>query len=236
MRRWADLNSRALIIFVVGFSALSAGLGVMGTGVAYAQSLSELNQRLNELEGQVAEGVGNPQAASDVIDRLDQAEADFAKMAENGHLDRGALLESYERLERMLNRMYVTYQHQKDACIETIGNGGTCDYTQPEQLALRALYPLSWLRFEGATLYGSQPAMARKLLNQAVDGFTDSTLVILSPDLVRENLLGRAFSERDLCDKMSRFKNLAACPPLRPAWREHPRAPAGRVQPSHPNV
>jgi len=195
MRRWIERGRRAPIILVIAFSA---GLGVMGTGVAYPQSLSELNQRLNQLEGQVAEGVGNPQAASDVIDRLDQAEADFAKIADSGHGGGDALLEAYERLEAMLNRMYATYQRQKDACIETIDSGGTCDYTQPEQLALRALYPLSWLRFEGATLYGSQPAMARKLLSQAIDGFTDSTLVILSPELVRENLLGRAFSEREL--------------------------------------
>lgn len=191
LRGWSDFSRRALLTIVIGtFIAVARS--------AAAQSLGELNQRLNQIEEQVNAGVGNPEAASQAIDRLDQAEADFAKIAENGRLERGALLESYMRLETMLNRMYATYQHQKDACIETIGNGGTCDYTQPEQLALRALYPLSWLRFEGATLYGSQPAMARKLLNQAIDGFTDSTLVILSPDLVRENLLGRAFSEREL--------------------------------------
>jgi TolA-binding protein len=166
--------------------------------IAAAQGLGELNQRLNQIAGQVSAGVGSPEAASQAIDRLDQAEGDFAKLAENGRLDRGALLEPYERLETMLNRMYATYQRRKEACIDTIDNGGTCDYTQPEQLALRALYPLSWLRFEGATLYGSQPATARRLLNQAIDGFTDSTLVILSPGLVRENLLGRAFSEREL--------------------------------------
>ena len=64
----------------------------------------------------------------------------------------------------MLDRMYRTYQKKKDDCIEAIDNGGSCDYDQPEQLALRALYPLSWLRFEGASIYANEPATARRLL------------------------------------------------------------------------
>jgi hypothetical protein len=165
---------------------------------AAAQSLRELNQQLDEIAPQVEEGVTNPQAASEAIDRLDRAESDFAQIAENGRVGQENLLDTYNRLESMLSRMYTTYQHQKDACINTIDNGGNCDYEQPEQLALRALYPLSWLRFEGAGLYGSQAYVARRLLNQAIDGFTSSTLVIFSPELIRENLLGRAYAERDL--------------------------------------
>jgi len=162
-----------------------------------AQSLGELNRRLGALEPQAAEGVTNPQAASDVITQLDAAESEFAQIASTGH-DQEALIETYDQLEVMLNRLYTTYQGKKDACIETINNGGSCDYDQPEQLALRALYPLSWLRFEAASLYSGDPSTARRLLNQAVDGFTDSTLLIVSPELVRENLLGRALSERAL--------------------------------------
>src|SRR6266849_5528191 len=129
-----------------------------GPGIAAAQSLGELDQRLNALAPRVDEATANSGAASDVVSLLDQAESDFAK----------------------------------------IDNGGTCDYEQPEQIALRALYPLSWLRFEGATLYAGEPSMARRLLNEAIDGFTTSTLILVSPELVRENLLGRAFSEREL--------------------------------------
>jgi hypothetical protein len=165
---------------------------------AMAQTLRGLDQTLNEIEPSVAQGVSNPSAASDAINRLDQAEADFAQIAERGGVDQEELLATYDRLERMLDQMYQTYQRRKDACINTIDQGGSCDYEQPEQLALRALYPLSWLKFEGALLYKSQPYEARRLLNQAIDGFTDSTLVILSPELVRENLLGRAFAEREL--------------------------------------
>jgi hypothetical protein len=171
---------------------------VTGQHPATAQTLRGLNETLDQIEPAAAQGVSNPEAASEAIDRLDQAEADFARVAEEGRVDQEELLVTYHRLERMLSQMYQTYQNRKDACINTIDRGGNCDYEVPEQLALRALYPLSWLKFEGAALYKSQPYEARRLLNQAIDGFTDSTLVILEPELVRENMLGRAFAEREL--------------------------------------
>ena len=166
--------------------------------VATAQTLRGLNETLDQIEPGVAQGISNPDAASEAINRLDQAEADFARVAGEGRVDQEELLVTYHRLDRMLDQMYQTYQNRKDTCINTIDHGGNCDYEEPEQLALRALYPLSWLKFEGAALYKSQPYEARRLLNQAIDGFTDSTLVILAPELVRENLLGRAFAEREL--------------------------------------
>lgn len=185
-------------LWCIALIAIAIGTALVAARTAVAQTLGALNQRLDEIQPLVREGASNPDAASTAIDRLDETEADFARVAENQRVGQAELLATYDRLETMLDRMYTTYQHQKDACINTIDNGGTCDYDKPEQLALRALYPLSWLRFEGATLYGGQPYMARKLLNEAIDGFTDSTLVIYSPELVRENLLGRAFSEREL--------------------------------------
>jgi len=177
---------------------LSVIIIVTSRGPATAQTLRGLNETLDQIEPGVAQSISNPDAASESIDRLDQAEADFARVAEEGRVDQEELLVTYHRLERMLDQMYQTYQNRKDTCINTIDHGGNCDYEEPEQLALRALYPLSWLKFEGAALYRSQPYEARRLLNQAIDGFTDSTLVILAPELVRENLLGRAFAEREL--------------------------------------
>jgi hypothetical protein len=194
MRKLSNLARLMLIMLAI----VAAIVIVAGRRPAIAQTLHSLNETLDRIEPDVAQGVSNPDAASEAIDRLDQAEADFARVAEQGRVAQEELLETYQRLERMLDRMYQTYQNRKDACINIIDHGGNCDYEQPEQLALRALYPLSWLRFEGAALYKSQPYEARRLLNQAIDGFTDSTLVILSPELVRENLLGRAFAEREL--------------------------------------
>ena len=128
---------------------------------------------------------------------MDTAEGEFEEAA-NGRASRGELMETYIQLESMLNRIYQAYQHKKDACIAQIDAGGNCDYDQPEQLALSALYPLSWLHYRGALLYSGDPSIARRLLNQAIDGFTSSTLVIFSPELIRENLLGRALCEREL--------------------------------------
>lgn len=191
MRQSSDLGRRALIVMV-------AAIFLSTARSAAAQTLGELNRRLNEIEPKVSEGVSNPQVASEAISQLDEAESDFAQIAENDRNNREELIATYSRLEQMLNRMYTTYSRQKDACLTTIGNDGTCDYDLPEQLELRALYPLSWLRFEGAGLYNDEPAMARRLLNEAIDGFTNSTLAIFTPELVRENLLGRAFCEREL--------------------------------------
>jgi len=177
---------------------VAAGVLLALASAANAQSLNELNRRLGEIAPQAAAGLSNPDAASSAIDQLDKAEADFAQIAENERADRADLLATYGRLEEMLDQLYRAWQKRKDDCIETIDNGGACDYDQPEQLALRAVYPLSWLRFQGAALYSGTPATARRLLNQAIDGFTDSSLLILSPELIRENLLGRAFAEREL--------------------------------------
>lgn len=177
--------------------AIALGTIVAGVPSARAQSIGQLNRKLDAIEPLVNEGETNLSAASDAISQLDAAESEFAQIAESSR-STGQLMATYDRLEGMLDRMYTTYQRRKDACIEQIDNGGNCDYTEPEQLALRALYPLSWLRFEGAGLYGDEPATARRLLNESIQGFTASTLIIVNPELVRENLLGRAFAEREL--------------------------------------
>src|SRR5229473_967760 len=147
----------ALLILAVSFSAASASLG-------------GLNSRLNGLESRVNEALSDPATASSVITQLDEAEGEFEEAA-NSRNSRSELIETYLQLESMLNRLYQAYQHKKDACIAQIDAGGNCDYDQPEQLALRALYPLSWLHYRGALLYSGDPSLARRLLNQAIAGF-----------------------------------------------------------------
>ncbi len=166
---------------------------------AWAQSLGELNSELSSIEGQMGAAESSDQSAVQMVERLDHAEAEFAKIASSPKTDKAALIPAYQRLESMLSRLYTTYKKKKDDCIAQIDAGGQCDYDAPEQVALRALYPLSWLRFQGATtIYSGEAEQSRRLLNQAIDGFTESTLVIVDPNLVRENLLGRAFCEREL--------------------------------------
>lgn len=178
---------------------LMALLGVaFAFTAAQASSLAALNSRLSALEPQVAEALTNPSAASALIQQLNEAEGQFEQIDDSGRVSRSRLIGAYSRLESMLSRLYRTYHKKKDACIARIDAGGNCDYTQSEQLALRAVYPLSWLHYRGALLFRNDHAMARRLLNQAIDGFTSSTLVIFSPELIRENLLGRALCEREL--------------------------------------
>ena len=99
----------------------------------------------------------------------------------------------------MLDRIQTVYLKKKDDCINTIDNGGQCDYDKPEQFALRAAYPLAWLRFTAATtLFDDNAEQSKKLLNEAIDGFTNSMLAMPDPNLIRENTLGRAYCEREL--------------------------------------
>ena len=84
----------------------------------------------------------NASTADQVITRLDSAEGTFAKLTSSGKVDKGALIPVYRQLESMLDRMQTAWSKKKDDCIAQIDNGGQCDYDQPEQLALRAAYPL----------------------------------------------------------------------------------------------
>ena len=96
----------------IAVSVIAIGTVLVAAHTAVAQTLGALNQRLDEIEPMARAGAGNPDAASRAIDRLDEAEADFARVAENERVDQGELLATYARLEVMLDRMYTTYQHQ----------------------------------------------------------------------------------------------------------------------------
>jgi tetratricopeptide (TPR) repeat protein len=172
---------------------------VFTAGMASAQSASQLEGELSSLSGQISSAESNESTADQVIGRLDGAEADFAKLTSSGKVDKGALIPVYRQLEEMLDRMQTAWSKKKDDCINTIDNGGQCDYDKPEQFALRAAYPLAWLRFTAATtLFDDSAEQSKKLLNESIDGFTNSMLAMPDPNLIRENTLGRAYCEREL--------------------------------------
>ncbi len=180
------------------FLVLVASVAVLA-GTARARSLAELNRELNSISPRVSQATSDISAAGDVIDRLNQAEVQFSAIASSGRENRAQLLRTYNRLESMLESIYQTYRGQKEDCISRIENGGKCDYNRPEAMELRALYPLSWLRYQGAkSLFSDDPHRAQRLLIDAVDGFTQCTLVITDPHLLREDILGRAYAEREL--------------------------------------
>ncbi len=188
------LLSHRLTVMLAAFFALA-----FTATVAAAQSSSELESELSSLSGQMSSAESNESTADQVISRLDGAEASFAKLTSSGKVDKGALIPLYHQLESMLDRMETVYSKKKDDCIAQIDNGGQCDYDKPEQFALRAAYPLAWLRFTAATtLFDDNAEESKKLLNQAIDGFTASMLAMPDPNLIRENTLGRAYCEREL--------------------------------------
>ena len=168
----------------------------LGTGAALAQ---DINSELSALEPQMSGALSSDSQAQSLVEKLDNAEKTFAQLSSSPKANKAALQPAFDRLESMLARMHETYSKKKDDCIEQIDNGGQCDYTVPEQVALAAAYPLAWLRFQGAsTIYTDQPDRAKKLLSQAIDDFTQSSLAMPDPNLVRENVLGRAYCEREL--------------------------------------
>jgi hypothetical protein len=188
------LSTHRLLVMISAVCAVA-----LWSGAAAAQSMGELNSEISSIQGQMGEAESNPGTAESVVERLDKAEQDFAKLASSGKADKSALIPLYNELESMLTRISTTYKKKKDDCIASIDQGGQCDYDAPEKIALQAAYPLAWLRFQGATtLFSDSSEQSKRLLNEAIDGFTESTLVIVDPTLIRENLLGRAFCEREL--------------------------------------
>ena len=116
-----------------------AGAVVLGPAAAQAQSLAEFNRQLDTLGPEVAGALDNQAQADSVVNRLDAAEAEFARIASGGRVNAAELMAAYDRLESMLERVYTTYRRKKNDCIALIDNGGKCDYDTPEQLELRAL-------------------------------------------------------------------------------------------------
>ena len=140
------LFSHRLTAVLIAFFALA-----LTAGVAAAQSAGQLESELSSLQGQMSSAESNESTADEVISKLDSAEADFAKLTSSGRVDKAALIPIFHQLEGMLDRIQTVYLKKKDDCINTIDNGGQCDYDKPEQYALRAAYPLAWLRFTAAT-------------------------------------------------------------------------------------
>ena len=150
------------MVMITAFFALA-----LTAGIASAQSVGQLQSELSSLQGQMGAAESNPSTADQVIGRLDAAEGNFAKLTQSGKVDKGAMIPIFHQLESMLDRMETTYAKKKDECIAQIDSGGQCDYDQPEQLALKAAYPLSWARFTAATtLFDDNAEQSKKLLNQ----------------------------------------------------------------------
>ena len=115
--------------------------------------------------------------------------------------------------------MQTAWSKKKDECIDTIDNGGQCDYDKPEQLALRAAYPLAWLRFTAATtLFDDNAEQSKKLLNQSIDGFTASMLAMPDPNLIRENTSAAPIASASWASSIAR-NTTTRSPTSRKSWK-----------------
>jgi hypothetical protein len=168
------LISRRLTVMLSAFFALVLTAGIASArsshqagGGGGGASAGQLGSELSSISGQMSSAESNESTADQVISRLDSAEASFAQLTSSGNVDKGSLIPIFHQLEGMLDRMQTAWSKKKDDCINTIDQGGQCDYDKPEQFALRAAYPLAWLRFTAATtLFDDSAEQSKKLLNQ----------------------------------------------------------------------
>ena len=89
-----------LTVMLTAFFALA-----FTAGIAAAQSTGQLEGELSSLSGQMSSAESNESTADQVINRLDGAEASFAKLTSSGKVDKGSLIPIYHQLDSMLDRM-----------------------------------------------------------------------------------------------------------------------------------
>src|SRR5689334_17695593 len=78
----------------------------LGVGAAHAQSAGELNSELSSIEGQMSGAMSSDAQAANVVEKLDNAEKTFAKVASSPKANKSELAPAYERLESMLSRIH----------------------------------------------------------------------------------------------------------------------------------
>jgi tetratricopeptide (TPR) repeat protein len=99
-------------------------------------------------------------------------------------------------------------------------------FRERQALALTALYYLSWVRYRQATLAPAGAADRRRLLEQAVHGFTEFVYVNEIPDLYGDCLYGRALAFHALGRRRDAVADLEAVLELGARHPAHARARA----------
>jgi tetratricopeptide (TPR) repeat protein len=159
----------------------------------------EFRAELHSLKPEIAPALADSARAESVVERLDKAEVTFAKLAADPNANHDELTQDYQDLEDMLSRVFLSYQQQLRACLTLSRRGVICDANPLLGIELRAEYPLAWLKFEGgAKILANDPSRAESLLRQAIDHFSHLIDSMADRNLIRENLLGRAYCEREL--------------------------------------
>ena len=138
--------------------------------------------------------------AQSMVEKLDSAEKTFAQISSGNEGQQGRVAARLRspRIDAVAHARNLSRRRKTTASSKSI-TAASATIRRPSRSRCAAAYPLAWLRFQGAsTVYTDQPERAKKLLNQAIDDFTQSSLAMPDPNLVRENVLGRAYCEREL--------------------------------------
>jgi tetratricopeptide (TPR) repeat protein len=144
-------------------------------------------------------------ASADTLPQLEQRSKAFYDVLERGDRERAAAL--FPDLERtlaaFLTDVGARLDKMRDDVTERDGDLEALyrspQWREPEIASLVATYHLAWVRYQGAQLTGDA-ARKKALLKQAVDGFSQFTVVNEVPEIYAESLLGRGLAFMELGD------------------------------------
>jgi hypothetical protein len=71
----------------------------LGTGAALAQGAGNLNSELSAIESQMSGAMSSDSQAQSVVEKLDNAEKNFAQLSSNPKINKAELQPAFDRLE-----------------------------------------------------------------------------------------------------------------------------------------
>ncbi len=180
-------------------SAAAACLVAFCASSAAGVSLGEINLRLAAVDSQLTSALSDPARTQSLVQQLDRTESDLARIVASSRGKSDDLEQAYLMMQGALARVFVEYEGKAQACRDAAGPSLGCDYPRDEGIALQAEYPLAWSQFvEAVSVYPGDNNRAKWLLQDAIVHFSHAIQLLYDPNLIRENVLGRAYCEREL--------------------------------------
>lgn len=138
--------------------------------------------------------------------QLEQRSKAFYEMLERGQRDRAA--ETWPGLERDLATATTELENRLDAMRDEVAErDGSMEelylnpkFREPEIQSLVIGYHLAWVRYQAAQLVTDAPKK-KGLLQKAVDGFSQFTMMSEVPEVYAESIYGRGLAYMDLGEK-----------------------------------
>lgn len=168
----------------------------LSAGYPPTASLEEINARLLKVEANMSDVLPRAVRTAKVASVLDQTEVQMGRLAQAEGYDQWALRQNYLLLRGSLARIFVEYEYRADACRDSAPADAECDQANNLTIALEAEYPLAWAEYNSGTIEReTDNEQARLLLSRAIDHFSHPLPLLHDRNLIRENLLGRAYCE-----------------------------------------